>query len=124
MCRHRRHSALLGDPQVRGHAAMGILAEVDCAMREIKADPMKQILWQQVFAKYLPAFISDCERSVEGARTMVKEWLENNMLSGSPGPKAAAETVISKLMEYSGTTEHSHHFLIDKCIEIGLTIAD
>jgi hypothetical protein len=25
-------------------------------------------------------------------------------------------------MDYSGTTEHSHHFLIDKCMEIGLNI--
>lgn len=118
-----KHSCLgPTDPQIRGHAAMGILAEVDRAMQEIKADQMKAILWQQVFAKYPPAFISDCERSVEGARTMVKQWLQNNMLSGSADPEAAAETVISQLMDYSGTSEHSHHFLIDKCMDIGLTI--
>jgi hypothetical protein len=110
------------EPQIRGFAAMGILAEVDRAMDEIKQNPMKQILWQQVFSKYPPAFISDCERSVEGARTMVKEWLEQNMLSAEPDPHAAAETVVSKLMDYSGTTEHSHHFLIDKCADIGLRI--
>ncbi|MGJ5120972.1 SDH family Clp fold serine proteinase [Bradyrhizobium oligotrophicum] len=118
-----KHSCLgPTDPQIRGYAAMGILAEVDRAMEEMKKDPMKQILWNQVFAKYPPAFISDCERSVEGARAMVKEWLEKNMLSGQPDPAAAAELVMSKLMDYSGTTEHSHHFLIDKCIEIGLTV--
>lgn len=118
-----KHSCLgPTDPQIRGYAAMGILAEVDRAMQEIKADPMKQILWQQVFAKYPPAFISDCERSVEGARTMVKEWLRTNMLSGATNPTDAAESVIANLMDYSGTTEHSHHFLIDKCIDIGLTI--
>ncbi|RXG85363.1 S49 family peptidase [Bradyrhizobium zhanjiangense] len=118
-----KHSCLgPTDPQIRGHAAMGILAEVDRAMEEIKKEPTKALLWQQVFAKYPPAFISDCERSVEGARTMVKEWLEKNMLSAASDPKAAAETVTSNLMDYSGTTEHSHHFLIDKCIEIGLNI--
>jgi len=118
-----KHSCLgPTDPQIRGFAAMGILAEVDRAMEEIKAEPMKQILWQQVFAKYPPAFISDCERSVEGARTMVKDWLENNMLAAAGDPGEAAETVVSKLMDYNGTTEHSHHFLIDKCIEIGLDV--
>jgi Serine dehydrogenase proteinase len=118
-----KHSCLgPTDPQIRGFAAMGILAEVDRAMEEIKQNAMKQILWTQVFAKYPPAFISDCERSVEGARTMVKEWLEKNMLSGESDPHVAAETVVSKLMDYSGTTEHSHHFLIDKCAEIGLRV--
>ncbi|MEH2561624.1 ClpP class serine protease [Bradyrhizobium sp. AZCC 2289] len=118
-----KHSCLgPTDPQIRGFAAMGILAEVDRAMDEIKENPMKQILWQQVFSKYPPAFISDCERSVEGARTMVKEWLEQNMLASEADPHSAAETVVSKLMDYAGTTEHSHHFLIDKCAEIGLRV--
>ncbi|MGY4160227.1 MULTISPECIES: SDH family Clp fold serine proteinase [unclassified Bradyrhizobium] len=118
-----KHSCLgPTDPQIRGFAAMGILAEVDRAMDEIKKDQMKALLWQQVFAKYPPAFISDCERSVEGARTMVKEWLQHNMLSGASDPLTAAEAVTKSLMDYSGTTEHSHHFLIDKCIEIGLSI--
>ncbi|OPH84242.1 hypothetical protein B2M20_02930 [Nitrobacter vulgaris] len=25
-------------------------------------------------------------------------------------------------MDYEGTTEHSHHFLLDKCREIGLNV--
>lgn len=124
------HTILLGkhsclgptDPQIRGFAAMGILAEVDRALQEIRADPLKQILWQQVFSKYPPAFISDCERSVEGAKVMVREWLKHNMLSRSTNPAKAAEAVIDGLMNYSGTTEHSHHFLFDKCIEIGLNV--
>jgi hypothetical protein len=37
---------------------------------------------------------------------MAKEWLEKNMLSGETDLHAAAETVVSKLMDYSGTTEH------------------
>src|SRR4051794_25183644 len=45
------------DPQVKGHPAMGVLAEVDRAIKEMKVEPLKQIVWQQVFAKYPPAFI-------------------------------------------------------------------
>lgn len=118
-----KHSCLgPTDPQIRGFAAMGILAEVDRALAEIKAEPLKQLLWQQVFNKYPPAFISDCERSVEGTKVMVREWLAGNMLSSSPDPQKAADSVVAELMNYAGTSEHSHHFLIDKCQEIGLTV--
>jgi hypothetical protein len=34
---------------------------------------------------------------------MVKEWLENNMLTSGSDPHVAAETVVSKLMDYNGT---------------------
>jgi len=119
-----KHSCLgPTDPQIRGFPAMGILSEVDRAIDEIRAEPLKQILWQQVFAKYPPAFISDCERSIEGARGMVKVWLKENMLSGHDDPEKCAEAVVNELMNYSGTTEHGHHFLIDKCREIGLTVS-
>ena len=118
-----KHSCLgPTDPQVKGHPAMGILAEVDRAIEEIKKEPLKQILWQQVFAKYPPAFILDCERSLEGTREMVSAWLRGNMLAGLDNPTAAAKTIVDSLMDYKGTTEHGHHFLIDKCRDIGLSV--
>ena len=50
------------------------------------------------------------------------DWLEQNMLATELDPHSAAETVVSKLMDYAGTTEHSHHFLMGKCTEIGLPV--
>lgn len=118
-----KHSCLgPTDSQIRGHPAMGILAEVERAILEIKKEPLKQLLWQQVFSKYPPAFILDCERSVEGSRQMVHGWLRDNMLRDQSDPDSAAKSVVAKLMDYEGTTEHSHHFLIDKCREIGLNV--
>ncbi|SFK28844.1 hypothetical protein SAMN04488498_104309 [Mesorhizobium albiziae] len=101
---------------------MGVLAEVDRAIVEIKAEPLKQLLWQQVFSKYPPAFILDCERAVEGTRQMVASWLEANMVKGHENPRAQAKAIVDKLMDYQGTTEHSHHFLIDNCKAIGLNV--
>lgn len=119
-----KHSCLgPTDPQIRGFPAMGILAEVDKAIAEIKADPAKQTLWQQVFNKYPPAFITDCERSVDGARIMVRDWLKSNMFADQPEPESLANRVMDELMNYEGTSDHSHHFLADKCRDIGLTIA-
>ena len=118
-----KHSCLgPTDPQVRGHPAMGILAEVDQALIEIKKEPLKQIVYQQIFAKYPPAFILDCERSVDGSRDMVKAWLVANMLANVADPAESAATTVSHFMDYRGTTEHGHHFLIDKCRDMGLKV--
>lgn len=118
-----KHSCLgPTDPQVRGLPAMGILAEVDRAIEEIKKEPLKQLMWSAVFGKYPPAFILDCERSVEGTRQMVSAWLRDNMFKGETDPGAKAHEVMGHLMNYKETTEHAHHFLIDKCREIGLNV--
>ncbi len=118
-----KHSCLgPTDPQVRGLPALGILAEVDQAIAEIKLEPLKQLLYQQIFAKYPPAFILDCERSIAGTRVMVAEWLAANMLAGTRHSKKKAEQIVGMLMDYKGTTEHAHHFLIDKCKTFGLKV--
>ena len=120
-----KHSCLgPTDPQVRGMPAMGVLAEVDRAIEEIRKEPLKQLVWQQVFQKYPPAFIMDCERQVEGTKEMVSAWLRENMLAGSEDPATAANAVVEQLMNYKGQTEHSQHYLVAKCKEIGLNISD
>lgn len=119
-----KHSCLgPTDPQINGLPAMGVLAEVDQAIAEIKVEPLKQLVWQAVFSKYPPAFILDCERSVKGARTMVKGWLQANMLSKDASAEDSAEHVVAALMNYSGTSGHGEHYLIDKCRAIGLNVA-
>ena len=118
-----KHSCLgPTDPQVRGLPAMGILQEVDQAVTEIRQEPLKQFVWSQVFAKYPPAFILDCERSVQGTKEMVTGWLRSNMLKDERDPAGAATHVVAKLMDYKGVTEHGQHFPIDKVKGIGLQV--
>lgn len=120
-----KHSCLgPTDPQIHGLAALGILAEAEQAIAEIKAEPARAVLWQAIFNKYPPAFISDCKRSVEGTRAMVRTWLKNGMLRGESNPEEAATYSTDKLMDYGGTSGHDHHFLIDKCRSIGLKIVE
>jgi len=118
-----KHSSLgPTDPQIRGLPAMGVLAEVDRAIEEIRQDQLRNVVWQHVFAKYPPGFIMDCERAVEGARSMVKGWLQGNMFADDENPEAAAEAVVNELMNYAGTSEHGQHYPSDKCQAIGLKI--
>ena len=102
---------------------MGVIAEVDEAIQEIKKEPLKQVVYQQIFAKYPPAFILDCERSIAGSREMVAEWLEANMFVNHGSPRAVADATIGNFMNYRGTTAHAHHFLIDKCREMGVNVS-
>lgn len=119
-----KHSSLgPTDPQVAGNLpAIGVIEEIKKAIAEIRADPLKQIVWQEVFRKYPPSFIANCERSIEGTRKMVREWLINNMLSDHANPDNAATQVVSHLMNYHETTEHGHHFLKDRCVQFGLRV--
>jgi hypothetical protein len=120
-----KHSCLgPTDPQINGIPAMGVLAEVDRAITEIKKEPLKQIVWQQVFSKYPPAFIANCERAVEVTRSMVKDWLQLGMLKGEADPSKTALEVVRQLMDYDGTGAHNHHFLTDKCKGMGLKVVE
>jgi hypothetical protein len=118
-----KHSCLgPTDPQVRGLPALGILAEVERAIEEIKAEPLKQLVWQQIFSKYPPAFILDCERSVSGSKKLVQAWLRSNMFLRDASRSQKAKRVVSGLTNYKKTTEHGHHFTFDKCRSLGLKV--
>jgi ATP-dependent protease ClpP protease subunit len=120
-----KHSCLgPTDPQINGIPAMGVLAEIDRGIQEIQKDARKQIVWQQVFGKYPPTLILNCERAVAATRTMVKDWLQAGMLAGETNPAEAATKCTSALMDYSGTSTHSHHFTIDHCKAIGLKVTE
>jgi hypothetical protein len=120
-----KHSSLgPSDPQVQGLAAMGVVEEIKMALDEIDRDPRRLLVWQEVFRKYPPAFISGCERSIAGTREMVKGWLKQNMLSTVPDPEASADVVIGHLMNYRGTTDHGQHFLRSHCQSYGLRVEE
>lgn len=119
-----KHSCLgPTDPHVKGYPAMGVLAEVSQAISDIRAEPLKQMLYQQVFAKYPPAFIGDCNRAVQGSNNMVSAWLCANMLDGDANSVGKAAALVASLTDYKGTTAHSHHFMVDDCISMGLKVA-
>ncbi|RAK65016.1 S49 family peptidase [Phenylobacterium kunshanense] len=120
-----KHSCLgPTDPQVRGYPAMGVLAEAERAVQEIKKEPLKQIVWQQVFAKYPPGFITDCERQVLGAKAMVTQWLRENMVSGEADPGKQADAIVDELMNYAGQSGHGQHYVAGVCKQMGLKIVD
>lgn len=110
------------DPHIRGLPALGIIAEVERAVAEIKRDPTRAAVWQQIFAKYPPAFILDCERSIAGSKKLVQAWLRSNMFKSVPRRSERSRRSVEGLTNYKKTTEHGHHFTYEKCRAIGLNI--
>ena len=119
-----KHSSLgPTDPQVNGVPAMGVISEIKKAIEEIRSDPLKQALWQEVFRQLPPAFISSCERSIAGTQKMVEAWLAQNMFVDRQNPTKVAKLTLDKINSYEDTTEHGHHFLREACIEFGLNVS-
>lgn len=55
---------------------------------------------------------------------MVADWLASNMLNDSKDADSDAKAVVEQLTNFKETTEHGHHFLSDKCREMGLKVSD
>lgn len=112
------------DPQVDGVAAIGVIEEIKRALVEIDREPIRQVFWSEVFKRYRPVFITDCERSIQNTKEMVSGWLAQNMFMADKDALDKAKTVVEHLTNLKETSEHGHHFLRSKCKEFGLTVVD
>jgi len=112
------------DPQFRGIPAHGVVEEFKRAHEEIKRDPSKIPIWQPILAKYTPAFVGECEKAIEWANEMVKEWLLTGMFVGRK-TRARIDKVnkiVEDLGDHALSKSHARHLSYDKCREMGLKV--
>jgi len=110
------------DPIYLGVPAHGVVKEFKRAYEEINADPAKVYVWQPILAKYKPTLIGECERAIEWANEMVKEWLLTGMLKGRSKAEQIADKIIKELTEQALIKSHARHLSSEKCKSIGLKI--
>ncbi|HRS15879.1 MAG TPA: hypothetical protein P5234_06450 [Thermoanaerobaculaceae bacterium] len=111
------------DPQLPpGIPAHGVVEEFGRAYQEIRADQTKIALWQPIIAKYHPTLVGECEKAIQWANEMVKEWLVGGMLAAEPDKDALADRVIKDLGDHALTKSHARHLSAQRCKEIGLKI--
>jgi hypothetical protein len=91
------------DPQFGGIAAHGIVEEFKRAYEEIKADPAKIPVWQPIIAKYHPTFVGECEKAIDWASEMVREWLARGMFSGEADAQKKIDTILNELADHALT---------------------
>ncbi|GAB4214567.1 MAG: S49 family peptidase [Sandaracinaceae bacterium] len=111
------------DPQLGpGIPAHGVVEEFTRAFNEIKADQAKIALWQPIIAKYHPTLVGECEKAIQWANEMVKEWLTSGMLSGEADVAARADKIIAELGDHALMKSHGRHLSAQRCKDMGLKI--
>lgn len=110
------------DPQLRGLPAYGVLEEFRRAMREIKKDASKVVVWQPILGKYYPTFISECENAIRWSNEFVLEQLQKTMFKGDKAAKEKARKVVRALTAYRVNKGHSRHVHYEDCEKMGLKL--
>jgi ATP-dependent protease ClpP protease subunit len=111
------------DPQIQGLPAHGIVEEFKRAHEEISHDPSKIPVWQPIIARYPPAFIGECEKSIKWSEDMVKEWLLTGMLQGQENAEETAAKIVKELGDHALTLSHARHISFAKSKQIGLEVS-
>lgn len=120
MCKHSNLGPI--DPQVSGVPAYGVLKEFRRACREVKRDPAKIPLWQQIIGQYRPTFLSRCENAILHSNAFVQQQLESAMFKGDPKAAIKSKQIVKALTHYTKNKTHDRHIHIDECQKIGLKV--
>jgi membrane-bound ClpP family serine protease len=112
------------DPQLAGIPAHGVVQEFKRAVREIKKDPAKIVLWQQIIGQYRPTFLGQCENAIRWSNTFVEQQLKAGMFENRSDKQARAKKVTKALSNYAANKTHDQHFDNEACKKMGLTIMD
>jgi ATP-dependent protease ClpP protease subunit len=110
------------DPQLRGIPAHGVVREFKRALKEIKKDASRIVIWQQIIGQYKPTFLGQCENAIDWSNNFVQQQLANRMFAALPDRKKKAKAVAKALSDYPKNKTHDKHFDVDECEKMGLNI--
>lgn len=110
------------DPQVNGWPAYGVLQEFKRACKEVRADPSKIPIWQNIIGQYRPAFLGHCQNAIDQSNSFVRKQLANVMFKGEPGRHKKAAKIVRSLTDYSKNKTHDRHIHFEECEKMGLNV--
>lgn len=110
------------DPQMRGIPAHGVIQEFKRAIREVKKDASRIVIWQQIIGQYRPTFLGQCENALKWSNDFVESQLAEGMFEGLADRKKKAKAFAKALSDYPRNKSHDRHFDIDDCEKMGLAI--
>lgn len=110
------------DPQLRGIPAHGVIQEFKRAIKEVKQDASRIVIWQQIIGQYRPTFLGQCENAMKWSNDFVEQQLADGMFDGLADRKKKARAVTKALSDYPTNKSHDRHFDIDDCEKMGLVI--
>lgn len=110
------------DPLINGLSCHNLLDEFKKASKQIQASPHEAHLWGHIIGKIPPTLLLQCEHAIELASSIVKHWLNENMLKDDAKKDEKSEEIISLLNNPSHTKDHGRHIHMDAAEEMGLVI--
>jgi ClpP class serine protease len=110
------------DPQLRGIPAHGVLQEFKRALKEVKQDASRIVIWQQIIGQYRPTFLGQCENAIKWSNDFVQQQLADHMFAGLPDREKRAKAITKELSSYLKTKSHDRHLEIEDCEKLGLNI--
>lgn len=112
------------DPQCRNAPALGIIQEFNTAQTDIKSDPQRILIWREIFAKYPPAYLIECVKSVELTEDILKNNLKTVMFRRRKNNQTIIDNIVNELMNKNKNKVHDRHFDYLKCKNMGLKVTN
>ena len=107
------------DPQLGGVACQSVLEEFDTAVKEVSANPASAALWQVIFSKYTPTFITACKKSIEWSVKLMEDYIQSVY-----GTSFDLKPVQNVFLNNNNSYSHARHIPKDACKKAGLHIID
>ena len=107
------------DPQLGGVACQSVLEEFETAVKEVTANPASAALWQVIFNKYNPTFITACKKSIEWSERLMVDYIQSVY-----GPSFNIKPVEDIFLNNKNSYSHARHIPKEACKNAGLHIID
>lgn len=107
------------DPQLGGVACQSVLEEFETAVKEVTANPASAALWQVIFNKYNPTFITSCKKSIEWSEKLMEDYIKS-----AYGNSFNMESVKNLFLNNKNSYSHARHISKEACKNAGLYIID
>ena len=102
------------DPQLGGVACQSVLEEFETAVKEVTANPASAALWQVIFNKYNPTFITACKKSIEWSERLMVDYIQS----------VYGLSFNIKPLNNKNSYSHARHIPKEACKNAGLHIID
>ena len=110
------------DPQFGPMAAFAVLEEFKRAKKEIAKDPTSIPLWQVIFGKVNPGFMTECQQAVDLSNDLLLKWLQTGMFNGDKDAVEKSKKVVKKLNNHADTKAHDRHIDVVQAKQMGLNV--
>lgn len=107
------------DPQLGGVACQSMLREYEYAVKEVMNNPACLGLWQVMFSKLTPTFLTRCQQADE-----LVDKLTDKILSGKGLPQDRIDEIKKKFSKNDDTKVHNRHIDREECKSVGLVIEE